>query len=36
MQFIQVNTVWPFSYRRATQYFTNTVSTMVAPDDRQL
>ena len=36
MQFIQVNTVWPFFCRKANQYYTNTVTTMVAPDDRQL
>ncbi len=35
MQFIRVDTVWPFSIR-GNKYFTNTVSTMVAPDDRQL
>ena len=36
MQFVQVNTVWPFYYRKGNLYFTNTVSTMVAPDDRQI
>lgn len=36
MQFVRVDTVWPFYLRRTIQYFTNTVSTMVAPDDRQL
>jgi len=36
MQFIQVNTVWPFYYRKGNLYFTNSVSTMVAPDDRQI
>jgi Tfp pilus assembly protein PilV len=36
MQFIQVNTVWPFYYRRGNQCYTNTISTMVGPDDRQI
>ncbi|HEV2691505.1 MAG TPA: prepilin-type N-terminal cleavage/methylation domain-containing protein [Verrucomicrobiae bacterium] len=36
MQHIQVNTVWPFYYRKGNLYYTNTVSTMVAPDDRQI
>jgi prepilin-type N-terminal cleavage/methylation domain-containing protein len=35
MQFIRVDTVWPFGLRRNAM-FTNTVSTMIAPDDRQL
>lgn len=35
MQFIRVDTVWPFGLRR-NAIFTNTVSTMIAPDDRQL
>jgi len=35
MQFIRVDTVWPFGLRGG-KIFTNTVSTMVAPDDRQL
>ncbi|MDR3458422.1 MAG: prepilin-type N-terminal cleavage/methylation domain-containing protein [Verrucomicrobiae bacterium] len=36
MQFVQVNTVWPFYLRNGNACFTNTVSTMVAPDDRQI
>ena len=35
MQFIRVDTVWPFGLRR-NAIFTNTVSTMIAPDDRKL
>jgi prepilin-type N-terminal cleavage/methylation domain-containing protein len=36
MQFVRVDTVWPFNFRRGgTLYFTNTISTMVAPDDHQ-
>jgi prepilin-type N-terminal cleavage/methylation domain-containing protein len=35
MQFIRVDTVWPFGLRR-NAIFTNTVSTMIAPDNRQL
>lgn len=35
MQFIRVDTVWPMKLR-GSKLFTNTVSTMVAPDDRQL
>ena len=35
MQFIRVDTVWPFGLRK-NAIFTNTVSTMIAPDDRQL
>jgi len=36
MQFIQVNTVWPFFARKGNLCYTNTVSTMLAPDDRQI
>ncbi len=36
MQFVRVDTVWPFYFRRGNLLFTNTVSTMLAPDDRQL
>ena len=36
MQFIRVDTVWPFYFRRGNRCYTNTVSTMVAPDDRSL
>ncbi|HEX7653511.1 MAG TPA: hypothetical protein VF607_08395 [Verrucomicrobiae bacterium] len=36
MQFLRVDTVWPFFLRKLNLYFTNTVSTMVAPDDRQI
>jgi hypothetical protein len=35
MQFVRVDTVWPFTFRRGTLFFTNTISTMIAPDDRQ-
>ena len=35
MQFIRVDTVWPFGLRKS-KLFTNTVSTMIAPDDRKL
>jgi type II secretory pathway pseudopilin PulG len=35
MQFIRVDTVWPMKMR-GSKIFTNTVATMVAPDDRQL
>jgi prepilin-type N-terminal cleavage/methylation domain-containing protein len=36
LQFIRVDTVWPFYYRKGSLYFTNTVCTMVGPDDRQI
>ena len=36
MQFIRVDTVWPFNVRGQNLLFTNTVATMMAPDDRQL
>ena len=32
-QFIRVDTVWPFRLRGNNVYFTNTVCTMVAPDN---
>ena len=34
MQFVRVDSVWPFQLRKANLYFTNTVCTMVAPDNR--
>jgi prepilin-type N-terminal cleavage/methylation domain-containing protein len=33
-QFIRVDTVWPFGLETAHTYFTNTICTMVAPDNR--
>jgi len=36
VQFIRVDTVWPFFIRKQNLYFTNTVCTMVGPDDRQI
>lgn len=33
VQFIRVDTVWPFRPRGNTTYFTNTICTMVAPDN---
>jgi prepilin-type N-terminal cleavage/methylation domain-containing protein len=32
LQHIQVDTVWPFLLKKPTQYFTNTVATIIAPD----
>jgi prepilin-type N-terminal cleavage/methylation domain-containing protein len=34
VQFIRVDTAWPFPIRGRNIYFTNTVCTMVAPDNR--
>ena len=34
MQFLRVDTVWPFTLRSSNLYFTNTVCTMIAPDNR--
>lgn len=34
IQMIRVDTVWPFRYRRGNLFFTNTVSTLLAPDNR--
>jgi Tfp pilus assembly protein PilV len=36
LQFLRVDTVWPFSLRQANLFFTNTVCTMIAPDNRAL
>ncbi len=36
MQFVRVDTVWPFFIRGRNVCFTNTVATLMAPDDRQL
>jgi prepilin-type N-terminal cleavage/methylation domain-containing protein len=36
MQFVRVDTVWPFQLRQANLFFTNTVCTMVAPDNRSM
>jgi len=33
-QFIRVDCVWPFNYRATPRCFTNTVATMIAPDNR--
>jgi len=35
MQFVRVDTVWPFYIRGRNLYFTNTAATLMAPDDRQ-
>ncbi|HTB86091.1 MAG TPA: hypothetical protein VK742_20765 [Candidatus Sulfotelmatobacter sp.] len=35
MQFVKVQTVWPFFLRSKNLFFTNTVATMMGPDDRQ-
>ena len=34
MQFVRVDTVWPFQLRKLNLFFTNTACTMVAPDNR--
>jgi prepilin-type N-terminal cleavage/methylation domain-containing protein len=34
MQSIRVDTVWPFAIRAQNLYFTNTVCTLMAPDNR--
>ena len=34
MQFVEVQTVWPFFLRSKNLFFTNTVATMMGPDDR--
>jgi hypothetical protein len=34
IQFVQVKTVWPFGLRAKNLYFTNTVCTLLAPDNR--
>ena len=34
MQFVRVDTVWPFQLRKLNLLFTNTACTMVAPDNR--
>ena len=36
MQFVRVDTVWPFQLRQANLFFTNTVCTMVSPDNRSM
>ena len=36
MQFLRVDTVWPFTLRQTNLYFTNTVCTMIAPDNRMV
>ena len=33
-QFIRVDCVWPFGLRAGCPYFTNTVCTLIAPDNR--
>ena len=33
-QFLRVDTVWPYTSRGPVIYFTNTVCTIVAPDNR--
>jgi prepilin-type N-terminal cleavage/methylation domain-containing protein len=33
-QVLEVDTVWPFAIRAQNLYFTNTVSTIMAPDNR--
>lgn len=35
MQFVRVDTVWPFYARGRNLLFTNTVATLMAPDDRK-
>ena len=35
VQFVRVDTVWPFSMRSTNVFFTNTVATIMSPDDRQ-
>lgn len=34
VQFMRVDTVWPFSKGQAVKYFTNTIATYFAPDNR--
>lgn len=36
MQFVRVDTVWPFFLRQHNLFFTNTVCTMMAPDNRAI
>jgi len=33
-EFVRVDCVWPYGLRTGMQYFTNTVSTLIAPDNR--
>jgi Tfp pilus assembly protein PilV len=35
VQFVRVDTVWPFFLRGTNLFFTNTVATLMSPDDRQ-
>ncbi len=35
-QMLEVDTVWPFTWGNSTRFFTNTVCTYVAPDNRDL
>lgn len=34
LQMVRVDTVWPFQTRQAKLYFTNTIATYLAPDNR--
>ena len=34
LQMLQVDTVWPFAKGKTLRYFTNSVSTYFAPDNR--
>jgi prepilin-type N-terminal cleavage/methylation domain-containing protein len=34
VQFLRVDTVWPFGQWRSMKFYTNTVVTMIAPDNR--
>lgn len=33
-QFVRVDCVWPYGFRTGMQYFTNTATTLIAPDNR--
>jgi prepilin-type N-terminal cleavage/methylation domain-containing protein len=35
-QMIKVDTVWPFVWRSQTNFFTNSIGTLIAPDNRQI
>ncbi len=36
LQFLRVDTVWPFTWGSSSRYFTNSVCTYLAPDNRDL
>ncbi|HTI97690.1 MAG TPA: hypothetical protein VL527_02215 [Dongiaceae bacterium] len=36
VQMVQIDTVWPFNAGRATKFFTNSIATYLAPDNRDV